>query len=282
MPEPTPITKATLQPVRPTKDGRWLPKDLKEGAIAVQFNPQTLKVNYSNQKASGDQPKGAAVQYLGKGATKLTCELIFDITMLETGTGQHATDVRSLTKQVSQFMKPEFARDVGKGKAKEAQYLPPAVRFAWGTFVFEGVMDSVDETLEFFSSTGVPLRATVAISMTQQDIALPAFPAQTTGTTPLTPASQPNLQNVAGKDYKAVGAANGFENLRAIPAGSLIDLSANVGVAASVGLNAGLEAPLGGSIGIGGSLGIGGGSLGIGGSIGIGGGLSGEGEISFR
>ena len=44
------------------------------------------------------------------------------------------------------------------------------MRFQWGSFLFEGVMDSMDETLEFFSADGRPLRAKVSISITSQDI----------------------------------------------------------------------------------------------------------------
>jgi hypothetical protein len=255
--------------------------------VAVQFNPQTLKVNYSNQKAGGDQSKGSSVQFVGKGTTKLTCELIFDVTVLEEG-GENppaVKDVRVLTARVSRFMKPRKVDSSGNGKKpKEPTYVPPAVRFAWGTFSFEGVMDSVDETLEFFSAAGVPLRATVSISISKQEIKVPPqaapSPGGAPGTTPFAAASEnQNLQALAGSNYKDVGMANGVENLRSLSPGMLIDLNAT-GIAASLGGGGGLEAPLSGGIDLGGSLGLGGGTLG--GSLGLGEGLSGDGEISFR
>ena len=36
-------------------------------------------------------------------------------------------------------------------------------RFEWGSFIFQGVVDSMDETLDYFSEEGVPLRATVSL-----------------------------------------------------------------------------------------------------------------------
>src|SRR5262249_32459168 len=70
-------------------------------------------------------------------------------------------DVRELTKKVAYFITP---------KKVSKEYLPPAVRFQWGSFHFDGIMDSMEESLEFFSSDGVPLRASVSLSLSQQRI----------------------------------------------------------------------------------------------------------------
>jgi hypothetical protein len=262
MPTATPITKATLQEIRWDKAGSPELKDAdgnETEAIAVQFNPQTLKVNYANQKAGGDQSKGSAVQFVGKGTTKLTCELIFDVTVLETGKGVPAVDdVRALTAQVNRFMEPKRV----KGKGKEPNFVPPGVRFDWGTFQFDGVMDSVDETIDFFSEDGVPLRATVGVSISKQEIkfdssrAMESSPFQTSaqkpaGITPLKAAtSGDTLAKLAGPDYKSVAAANGIENPRMLAPGTLLDLSGGLGLSASLGLSGGAEASIGASFGI--------------------------------
>src|SRR5262249_42475734 len=81
--------------------------------FTVQFNPQTLKVNFSNQKAGGEQPKGSSTQFVGKGVTKLTLELWFDISYAQAQGRVKAVedsaeiDVRSLTQQVAYFMQPQ-------------------------------------------------------------------------------------------------------------------------------------------------------------------------------
>src|SRR5260370_37107704 len=73
-------------------------------SFSVQFNPQTLKVNFTNQKAGGDQPKGSSTQFVGKGVTKLSLELWFDIALaIEQGRGSGDSDVRRLTEEVAYF-----------------------------------------------------------------------------------------------------------------------------------------------------------------------------------
>ena len=79
-------------------------------------------------------------------------------------------DVRVLTQRVAYFITP-----VGEPKNKPKKYIPPSVRFVWGTFQFDGIMESMEETLEIFSAEGRPLRATVAIAITQQQITEFAF-----------------------------------------------------------------------------------------------------------
>ena len=42
---------------------------------------------------------------------------------------------------------------------------PPAVRFVWGEFRFDGRVEALEETLDFFSPEGRPLRARLALSL---------------------------------------------------------------------------------------------------------------------
>jgi hypothetical protein len=267
MPVPGTITKATLQEIRWDKAGQPELKDAggaKTDPVPVQFNPQTLKVNFANQKAGGDQPKGSAVQFVGKGTTKLTCELVFDVTVLETGTGRpKITDVRVLTGQVSRFMLPKQVKGSGGGKGKEPNFVPPGVRFSWGNFEFDGTMDSVDETLELFSEQGTPLRATVAISISKQELKVPpnrdSSPYQTppAGVTPMaTSAAGDSVAKIAGPNYKSVAAANGIENPRLLAPGTLLDLSGSAGLSASLGLGGGLEVPISASFGVSAGAGV--------------------------
>ena len=98
------------------------------------------------------------MQFVAKSTTKLAVELWFDVT-----TDANGGDVRAKTAKVGALMQPK------KGKGKGKQPVPPGVRFHWGTFLFEGVIESMDETLEFFSPDGKPLRAHVTLSLTSQD-----------------------------------------------------------------------------------------------------------------
>jgi hypothetical protein len=225
VPERAPLTKAKLVPVR-LSDGDAGSQEQGE-PIEVHFNPETLKVTYSNTIAGGDQSGPGAKQYVSKSSTKLAVELWFDASA-RAGAG----DVRADTQKVLTFFKPVSQ---GKGMA------PPPVRFHWGTFLFEGVMDSMDETLEFFSADGRPLRAKVSISISRQDIQLSQPAAASSGGALLgtTPRVQANagesLQTMVGRDrgtgsgaagWQAIAAANGIENPRRLGPGTFVDLEA--------------------------------------------------------
>jgi contractile injection system tube protein len=242
------LLKAKLQTISWDKKGGAH----EEGApFEVQFNPQSLKVNYTNQKAGGDQPKGSAVQYVGKGTTKLTMELVFDITALETGSGDPPVrDVREYSNKVNTFMVPKKDPKAkgGSGGKKEELFVPPGVRFIWGDFSFDGVMDSVDETLDFWSEDGHPLRATLSISISKQEIqvsvseaSIVPFQMPAGANEFVTPPKGKGLPDVAGSNYRSIAAANGIENPRLPPTGALLDLSGSAGFSASARASLGLE-----------------------------------------
>lgn len=211
----------------------------------VQFNPETLKVAFANQlvqpSGAGDQRGTPARQFVGAGTTKLSLQLWFDVTAPH-ATSPGVEDVRTLTQKVAYFITPK-----APGQAA-GQFVPPAVRFLWGSFQFDGLMDSLEESLEFFSPEGRPLRASTTIALTQQRISAFSFrdvPASggrggagaagvptTPGTRPLAQAAQgATVQGVTGSagrdaEWQAVAAANGIENPRLLPVGQLLDLTA--------------------------------------------------------
>lgn len=218
----------------------------------VQFNPDTLKVSFANQIATpsgaGDQRGTPARQFVGAGTTKLTLQLWFDATAEMPEGVERQADVRKLTEKVAYFITPEKEGD---------KFVPPAVRFIWGSFQFDGIMESMEESLEFFSNEGIPLRASVSLALTQQKItqfnfakdAGKPFPGagQSAGTRPLTEApAGKTLQGMAasqgkGGDWQSIAAANNIENPRLLQPGQLIDMNATLpqaGVSAGVGLGA--------------------------------------------
>jgi hypothetical protein len=265
--EPLQLKQAILQEIWWTDKGALQEKgpsgqDGKQ--FTVQFNPQTLKINFSNQKVGGEQPKGSSTQFVGKGVTKLTMELWFDIAYAQAqgrvsaSSGSATIDVRSLTQQVAYFMQPQAV------KGKPNTYVPPGIRITWGTFLFEGVMDSMDETLDLFSTDGLPLRASVNISVSRQEI---IFDPKKTATLAGAPGVQPfdvmnagePLQKRAGPDWRNAALANGIENPRLMSPGALVNLSAgvSVGAAASLGVDISAGAQVGISAGVSAQAGIG-------------------------
>jgi hypothetical protein len=297
MPVALQITKAYVQPVRWTESGQVETTGEK---LFVQFNPQTLKVTYSNQKAGGDQPGTAPIQFVGKGTTKLAVELLFDVTG-PMPDGSALDDVRDLTLRLAAYLEP-------KEGTEEGQYVPPGIRFGWAALQFDGVVDSMDETLEFFAPSGKPLRATVSLQISKQEIKV-TVPAGSPGTSAQHLVEDgETLQGAAAAagrgDWQNVAAANGIENPRMLQAGALVDLKAGVGLSAgaslgvSGGVSGGLSAGGGLSIGaantlnpaVAGSLGFGasaqgpGASLGAGAALGAsaGGGVSASGSLTTR
>ena len=168
-------------------------------------------------------------------------QLWFDVTATLPQGQQGVTDVRKMTEKVAYFMKPKPSDKDPK------QIVPPGVRFVWGTFQFDGLMESLEESLEFFSPDGRPLRASLSISLTQQSIQFAFAKPDTSsgkgppspGTAPLTPApAGSSLQGLAaglGKatDWQSIAQANGIENPRLLKPGQLIDMNASVSVSGS-------------------------------------------------
>lgn|SRR5574341_140231 len=245
----------------------------------VQFNPESLKVSFANQisKPEGGGAKNGkpATQFVGPGTTKLSLQLWFDVTAPMPPGQQAEQDVRNLTKKVAYFITPK----PGTGE----QRIPPVTRFVWGSFSFDGIMESLEESLEFFSSDGRPLRASVTIGLTQQEIKeikpLDGAPpgVDTPGTRPLTQApAGSSVQSLAdsqgkGDNWQDIAAANNIENPRLLQSGQLLDMNASVG--ASIGFGGSVQAgvSLGGGVGVSARTGAGfqtGGSISGGASLG--------------
>ena len=218
--------------------------------VTVQFNPDSLKLAFSNQvqnnnpsssggsgggsgSGSGDQGSGTSGrQFVGAGTTKLTVQLWFDANA--TADGQRVDDVRRLTQDVIYFITPK------KSQQDATRFVPPGVRFSWGSFLFDGLIDSIEESIEFFSPQGKPLRASVSLGLSQQTILVADFgdSARAPGA-PRTPGSQPltaaslgtSLQSMAagaGRAWQDIAAANGIDNPRQLATGQLIDLRASL------------------------------------------------------
>ena len=188
--------------------------------IPVHFNPQTWQYTITNNlknTGKGDAKK----QYVSESTGKLTLDLIFDTT----GTGE---DVRITTIKVSKFMEPDK-----KDKA------PPIINFEWGLYTFKGMMESYKETIDYFSANGVPLRASVNLTMSSQDkvfeggssakkaatsgpSGLPNDSATVTDNTPANVATQGGNPSAA----KDIAASNGLESMR-FSAGVSLEIAAN-------------------------------------------------------
>jgi hypothetical protein len=232
MPEPVRLEKAEFRQLDASFQNEIKPATW----VTVQFNPETLKVGFANQvktpDGAGDQTGPAARQFVGAGTTKLGLQLWFDVTAPVPEGLPRENDVRKLTQKVAYYITPQEEGD---------KLVPPAVRFIWGSFQFDGIVESLEESLELFSPEGRPLRASISLNLTQQRITKFTFrdtaaagPTPPLGTRPLAQApagsTVQGLAAGAGQsgNWQAIAAANGIENPRILQPGQLVDLNAGV------------------------------------------------------
>ncbi|MFB6247934.1 MAG: hypothetical protein ABEL97_05120 [Salinibacter sp.] len=249
----------------PTSENRAqlkkLDNDLKPKGdpFRVQFNPQSLSVNYNSTLSGTKDDDESEKQQTGGWSTSMDVELFFDVTR-PTGNGDEsdATDVRELTKRVQKFMQGGGKDGQSKGGENGQKGPQPNVRFVWGSFQYDGVITRMNENLEFFDPEGRPLRAIVSISLSGQkpqqkevegpDVSSvggnlragesgagsgpeePPPGAETTNGTP--------LQQLAGEvgaqgNWKDIAAQNGIDNPRSIHNPGAVDLSAGASASAS-------------------------------------------------
>jgi hypothetical protein len=261
MPDPVKLEKAEL---RELNDAGKETQD-KSHWVTVQFNPETLKVTFSNQVANqesrtgagsgsggrsrtrgqaGDQRGNSTIQSVGQGTTKLSLQLWFDVTGAQPQGGSNATkpasDVQELTNKVLYFITPQ------QDQRDRTKFKVPLVSFVWGTFQFDGVVESMDETFEFFSPDGKPLRASVSLGLTRQAIlAQIRDPGGGKGATAAANAASPqgrafsqaksgdSVQNIAsrqglGSNWQDIARRNGIEDPLRLQPGRFLNLNAGL------------------------------------------------------
>ena len=243
----------------------------------VLFNPSSLKITLANSLKETERSRtNSAAQFVEKSSSSLAVELIFDTTDLYSAQGVDA-DVRVKTGAIAN----EFMQQAHVG---DKHYPPKRCMFAWGTFCFVGIMESFDETLDYFSSEGAPLRSTVSIKMTESRYQFRSRDAETAER------ETPNMSRAsdsatdananAGNDPKGwrdTSMFNGLESPRmpSMSALAVPSLSASASFGASVqgGVGLGTSASIGGGASFGGGASIGGG-VSAGFSTGVSAGLS--------
>ncbi|MGC5075666.1 hypothetical protein [Agrococcus sp. DT81.2] len=125
----------------------------------VQFNPTSLKISRSNNIDKGGSTTNTQKrQAFSAQPATLSFDLEFD-TAEEADSSGKPKDVREYTRIVRQFTEPT------REKPKDP---PPAIRFQWGSFMFQGIVTQLTEDLDYFAPDGTPLRAKVSVTITEQ------------------------------------------------------------------------------------------------------------------
>lgn len=214
-------------------------------SIDVQFNPESLKLAYSNSIQGGNQSGGSAMQYIGQSTTKLSFDLWFDVSAPMPARAQKdgspdvavVKDVRKLTDYIVGFLRPVGTVNHTENNQTVPSGVPPAVRFEWGDFQFDGIVESVNETIDFFSAEGHGLRSQLSVSMSKQSIP----PELSRGSDPggdtpspgislqATASAGVSLQSMAGdlgfgEDWQSLADLNDIEDPRNLDAGAMLSL----------------------------------------------------------
>lgn len=141
-------------------------------ALEVEFNPTEFTLNKGVQIAEIAIPglDAPILQFVRGQSETMTFDLFFDTT--EDGTGDNATSVTTLTDKFYQLIKID-----------SATHAPSVCRFSWGGPNFPGshfennwasqkrengfdcLVESVRQRFTMFSPNGVPLRATLTVSL---------------------------------------------------------------------------------------------------------------------
>lgn len=256
------LKKATLFEL----DSKGNPTD--PNGTEVQFNPATMKLQISNATEGGESRGRQVRQHLGKSSTTLTLDLIFDTA--DEGTTAFPRSVRDRTAAVEKYVLP-----VSRGEDKQA---PPKVRFQWGPFILNGVVESVNIDIDHFAADGTPLRAKVGLSLKEQDSKY-QFPKTKNPSQPpkpkQTPAGQPgsgpapatqsatviggetaaDFATRMGLDPSAwrgldIGASASLSLDAGLEVGFSADLSVSAGLGVTVGFEAGVSASIEASVGL--------------------------------
>jgi hypothetical protein len=142
------------------------------------FNPAELALSRNNGWAADPMPgKGVpTLRYTGASSGQLHMNLFFDTT----------AEGQSVTRYTGKLLKLMEVDSSIPGSSDETNNTrPPWVVFHWGDLhSFKSVISSLELTFEYFSSTGMPLRARVDLVLTQYERDLAFGPQNPTSGTP--------------------------------------------------------------------------------------------------
>jgi hypothetical protein len=142
------------------------------------FNPAELALSRNNGWAADRMPgKGVpTLRYTGASSGHLLVNLFFDTT----AEGQPVT---RYTSKLLNLMEVDSSLPGSSEQTNNTR--PPWVVFHWGDLhSFKSVISSLELTFEYFSSTGLPLRARADLMLTQYERDLAFGPQNPTSGTP--------------------------------------------------------------------------------------------------
>jgi Contractile injection system tube protein len=168
-------------------------------SIVFDLNPESLNLTVQHATQTKKRRTRQRVQYTGDSTVSLKFDAYFDSTrprdqgvtsrhgdkQKEASYGEEL-DVRERTRIFVELIdkeekqkKKKKSKTEGDKKTSDGKegtkaktrtiktHYAPLIRLVWGSFLFEGVISSYSETLEYWSPEGVPLRAKVSVTLQQ-------------------------------------------------------------------------------------------------------------------
>src|SRR5688572_17867044 len=126
--------------------------------LDVHFNPASLVYEVTNtlKEEGRGQSRG---QYVTQNTGKLTVDLIFD----NTHSGE---DIRATTQRIVDLA--SNVQTTTEKDPKNRKEVLPTVQFEWGLYTFIGVIETLKETIDYFSPDGVPLRSVLNLKFSEK------------------------------------------------------------------------------------------------------------------
>jgi hypothetical protein len=181
--------------------------------IPVMFNPPEYQLQRTNQYAEVGIPGlgSSLLQFVRGSSQTLTMDLFFDTT-------DSGVDVRLYTELI-----------LALTNLNSDTHAPPRLMFIWGTLIFPCVLESVTQRYTYFNSLGMPLRATLSITLKGYDLLeslLASIPLLSSDRAKSrTVKSEETLQGIAAEEYddpgewRAIAEENNIDNPLTIQAG---------------------------------------------------------------
>ena len=197
--------------------------------VPCLYNPESLSVGRRNSWVSNPMPgKGVpTLQYAGAGGGWMKLDLTFDTTDTGKAVTQHTGKILKLM---------EINPDLPGTNETTNNARPPTVTFHWGDLhSFASVVSDLRLTFTYFSSSGVPLRASMQLELKQykeSDAFGPQNPTSGTPKPSRTHRIQPGetLDRISARYYgdstrwRMLASANGLEDPLALRPGTVIDI----------------------------------------------------------
>ena len=130
--------------------------------VPVQFNPASLRVTTTNQLDDAH-----ANQVSKPTSFKLDVELLFDSTEDGSDIYRKTRAIRDAATSTARgaAASRSSSGSSGSGRSRRSASHLELVTFTWGTTIYQGYIESLNETLDYWSSDGVPMRSTIQISI---------------------------------------------------------------------------------------------------------------------